>query len=665
MKKRDAESGGLTSLRESLRYSDVGDDRSLIRHLWILVTIPLAFLLFFLRGNDMGGFRAAVPGTWRDRCCSCLPCWLHILLLAHCNVQSQWTAIGAFRSGDWSTSTNWGGTEPGSNDVAYVTNGGTATVTDAGEICDRLYVGNVGNEKGTVNITGGDLTSFLSDVGVSGTGSVNQSAGTNSVSGHLTLGCVANSKGYYDLSDTGQLFANCERIGLHGRGTLTQYGGTNIVSTDLELGYQTVSYGTYRLGGTGQLFTSNLLISRYGGGNFIHSGGTNTVSNSLELGLVFNSDGSYRLSESGRLFALDELVGSVGTGWFFQAGGTNTVTGSLHMGRDSGSKGTYNLTGGVLALKSIIAGSGTATFNFGGGTICASDTFSASLPMNLSGVNGNANVNTNGCAVTLDGILSGVGGLTKAGLVTLSLTAANDYGGPTTVTAGTIELGPAAQNVVFTLGGADIQSGKMLFDCAGGSSPAATILDLLSDSYSGGLWNVGQFRDSTAGTTGLTLGWLDDPAVQAVTVMATYPGDFNLDGVADAADMEIMVSHIGRWGDWGDGDANYDGRVDILDWNAWKASRDLPPLDWRQSRSGARTRDVRPAGRRIARAVCLQPPLSDRLSGPIAIWSAKRRCGGCAVALAAPPQWAPHFSISLQEPPFPLCCNKGEGSATT
>ena len=33
--------------------------------------------------------------------------------------------------------------------------------------------------------------------------------------------------------------------------------------------------------------------------------------------------------------------------------------------------GTYNLNGGVLMLKSVAKGSGTAAFNFGGGTILA------------------------------------------------------------------------------------------------------------------------------------------------------------------------------------------------------------------------------------------------------------------------------------------------------
>ena len=98
------------------------------------------------------------------------------------------------------------------------------------------------------------------------------------------------------------------------------------------------------------------------------------------------------------------------------------------------SSGTYNLNGGTLVTASISRGNGTALFNFGGGTLQASGAFTSSLPMTLSGNGGNANVNTNGNAVTLSGQLSGPAGLNKLGSSTLTLTAENTYTGPTTIT---------------------------------------------------------------------------------------------------------------------------------------------------------------------------------------------------------------------------------------
>ena len=60
--------------------------------------------------------------------------------------------------------------------------------------------------------------------------------------------------------------------------------------------------------------------------------------------------------------------------------------------------------------------------------------------------------------------------LNKTGSGTAVLNGANTYTGLTTLASGTLELGSAAQNAVFNLGGADIQAGKLVFDYNGGSS---------------------------------------------------------------------------------------------------------------------------------------------------------------------------------------------------
>jgi hypothetical protein len=117
----------------------------------------------------------------------------------------------------------------------------------------------------------------------------------------------------------------------------------------------------------------------------------------------------------------------------------------------------------------------------------------------------------------------------------------------------------------------------MVFDYAGVSDPATTIQNLLTASYHGGLWDVGRFKNSTAATTGLTLGWLDNGS-SAVTVMATYAGDFNLDGVADGLDRDIWFANAFSGTTWRQGDANYDGVVNGLDLDLWKAHANLPPL---------------------------------------------------------------------------------------
>ena len=44
-------------------------------------------------------------------------------------------------SGNWSTAANWGGTLPGTGDNAWITNGGTATITKSGEVCGSFTWG--------------------------------------------------------------------------------------------------------------------------------------------------------------------------------------------------------------------------------------------------------------------------------------------------------------------------------------------------------------------------------------------------------------------------------------------------------------------------------------------------------------------------------------------
>ena len=88
---------------------------------------------------------------------------------------------------------------------------------------------------------------------------------------------------------------------------------------------------------------------------------------------------------------------------------------------------------------------------------------------------------------------------------------------------------------------------------------------MLTASYDGGAWDIGKFRSTTAIANGTTLGWKDTPRIAQVTVMATIPGDFNLDGTVDNADTSIWLANNWSGTTWAQGDANYDGTVDGLD----------------------------------------------------------------------------------------------------
>ena len=124
----------------------------------------------------------------------------------------------------------------------------------------------------------------------------------------------------------------------------------------------------------------------------------------------------------------------------------------------------------------------------------------------------------------------------------------------------------------------------------------------MTASYDGGLWDVGQFRDTTAVATGLTLGWLDDTSSSKVKVMATYAGDFNLDGVVDGLDRAIWMANAFSGSELAQGDANYDGVVNGLDRDLWFSHVGLSPLGApdarRQRHRSSRARHAGPPGRR-------------------------------------------------------------------
>ena len=293
------------------------------------------------------------------------------------------------------------------------------------------------------------------------------------------------------------------------------------------------------------------------------------------------------------------------------SGTTNMQAGTLNF---SGALpgGNYAISGGLLNIGTLAKT--IAAFQITGGTVSGAGALSSSSVYDIQGGAVNA-------------ILAGPStGLRKTGSGIAILTGADTYGGLTTVAGGTLDLGPAAQNAVFNLGGADVQAGRLAFDYNGAASPAAVIASLLSSSYHGGLWDLGQFHNSTAGVTGLTLGWIDDGSSK-VTVMATYAGDFNVDGVVDGLDLNIWKTNFGVGTAWRLGDANYDGLVNGLDLDLFKSNFGLPPIVGGSSGGPASSASPSPARCRSWPQACLACWLSPGRSEPVVGWWSNVCCG--------------------------------------
>ncbi len=249
------------------------------------------------------------------------------------------------------------------------------------------------------------------------------------------------------------------------------------------------------------------------------------------------------------------------------SGFTKVGMGTLTLsGNNNSFHGPITVQQGVLSVSSIGTTQGQAynlgigTLTLNGGTLMytgVSGSTSRGFALGTGG--GTIDVQNAATSLAFAGTVTGgqQGGLTKSGAGTLTLSAANTYGGLTTVAGGVLELtgtslsAPGAWNPVLNLGGADLEAGgRLVFDYAGGSSPAATIESLLKASYDNGRWDTGKFQCPDAVVDGLTLGWLDNPAAQTLTVMATRPGDFNLDGVVDDKDRAIWFANTWTGTTW-------------------------------------------------------------------------------------------------------------------
>jgi autotransporter-associated beta strand protein len=248
--------------------------------------------------------------------------------------------------------------------------------------------------------------------------------------------------GMYNLIG-GSLLAQNEKIGVSGAGTFNQSAGTNTITGYLSLSFNSTGSGTYNLGGTGQLSAGTEFVGDAATGVFNHSAGSNTLSNNLYLGYQSDGNGEYNLSKNGQLSAFYQIIGFNGTGVFNQYGGTNTVVGSLTLGNNHRGKGTYNFTGGTLNLNNLQKGDGAATFNFGGGTMRATTTLTATVPITLTGTNGDATVDTQNYNVTFSNPVAGDGGLKKQGAGTLTLAGNAAYLGGTTINGGLLQLNGA------------------------------------------------------------------------------------------------------------------------------------------------------------------------------------------------------------------------------
>jgi fibronectin-binding autotransporter adhesin len=308
---------------------------------------------------------------------------------------------------------------------------GTAGLTKAG--AGGLVLSGNNTYTGTTTISGGTIV-----------------VGANGTTGNLGAGAVINNGGLsFSRSDTHTVANN-----ISGSGTLskTQGAGTTILTgTNTYSGATTLNIGRIQLGDGG---TTGTL-------------GTGAVSTAAAGGLIFNRSDTLTVANAMSGQGTLTFAGS-GTTIFT---GVNTITGAAFFNAGTVQVGTFQ----------NLSTSGTASaMTFNGGTLKTTGVIGNSRAVTLTGT-GTFQTDAN---LTLSGVISGGGPLVKTGAASLILRGANTYGGTTTISAGTLQVGAGA--TVGALGtGAVINNATLAFNRTDTLTVANTI------SGSGGVTQAG------------------------------------------------------------------------------------------------------------------------------------------------------------------------------
>ena len=311
-------------------------------------------------------------------------------------------------NGAWSNAATWN-TPPVNGVSAVVTGGNTVTFgsedsyTGSSAWWNGLGVGG-GSEygpagAGTLNITGGTLTTGGMWAGHGGTGTINLSGGTLNIGGqHMLYGWNTSSYlnvsgGTLNMTGSGSVF----RFGNSGQSfmNITTNGVANLSGSGIDLlasSQINVNGGTLNLTNTTQ---ANSIVNVEAGSQMLvnNGGSVNLLAGTQTIGMIGNTnrvEGFY-LGHGGS------------TGTLNISGGTWQQNTYLRMGAFASGNGIINQTGGTFEMGGAFEawGSSPSAYNLSGGTfrttangVTINNYSGGAMTFNITGSSGNVTMDT-------------------------------------------------------------------------------------------------------------------------------------------------------------------------------------------------------------------------------------------------------------------------------
>jgi filamentous hemagglutinin family protein len=359
---------------------------------------------------------------------------------------------------------------------------GAGTVTKSGAGVDTLTVGGnntsttfsgvIQNPAGTLNLTKQGTGTFTLSGANAYTGVTTVSAGTLAAANNTALGTVAGATTVASgatLAISGSGLTIAEPItsligtGVGGGGALRNLANNNTWTGTVTLGAGGARInsdaGTLTLSGAGNITGAGQSLTAGGAGN-------TTISKVIATGAgTLTKDGAGTLTLSGANTYTGLTTVSAGT---LRYGVANALlTGAVTVADG----GTYDLAGfsdsiGALTVNSGVTGgavtTGAGTLTLTGNITSTGGAANASISGNLAFAATRTITTTNAVdGLNVSAVISGPGGVTKAGLGTVTLSGASTYSGATAINAGTL-LAANAAALGSTAGGTTVSSGATL-----------------------------------------------------------------------------------------------------------------------------------------------------------------------------------------------------------